>query len=79
MARMAKRLSDKVTIYSNGDKEVSSELSKIAADAGFSVEARRMVRLEKAGGTRSGIVVHLEDGTMVTEGFLVSAALRWRP
>jgi len=79
MARMAKRLSDKVTIYSNGDEEVSSELSKIAADAGFAVETRRVVRLEKDGGTRSGIVVHLEDGTMATEGFLVSTTLQWRP
>jgi gliotoxin/aspirochlorine biosynthesis thioredoxin reductase len=72
MARMAKRLSEKVKIYTNGDEAIGSELMISAGKEGFDVEGRRLVQLEKNDGTGSGVMVRLEDGAQVTEQFLVS-------
>jgi len=73
MARMAKRLSDNVTVYTDGSVDLSEEIEAAVAvtgDGNIKVERRRVVRLERAE-SGSGVVVHLEDGTTVTEGFLV--------
>ncbi|KAK4451417.1 putative thioredoxin reductase-like protein 1 [Podospora aff. communis PSN243] len=74
MARMAKRLSEKVTIYANGDENISSELVDPAEKEGLNIERRKLVRLEKNDGSSggSGVAVSLEDGTQMTEQFLVS-------
>jgi hypothetical protein len=69
MARMAKRLAEKVTIYSDGDQELGDQI-KIAAGDEISVDNRRITRLQK-GPVKSEVVMHFADGEHKTEGFLV--------
>ncbi|KAK0654945.1 hypothetical protein B0T16DRAFT_395906 [Cercophora newfieldiana] len=73
MARMAKRLSGRVTIYTDGDGELGSKLKEvIGGDGAIVVDGRRVVKLEKAS-AESGVkvLVHLDGGEIVKEGFLV--------
>jgi hypothetical protein len=68
---MARRLASNVTIYTNGAKDLGEQLaSSLASDVGIKVNERLITRLEK-GPTRAEVIVHLDDGLSVTEGFLV--------
>ncbi|OBT38622.1 hypothetical protein VE00_10790 [Pseudogymnoascus sp. WSF 3629] len=69
MARMAKRLAEKVTIYSDGDQELGDQI-KIAAGDEIRVDNRRITRLQK-GPIKSELIMHFADGKQKTEGFLV--------
>jgi thioredoxin reductase len=74
LAGMAKRLSGRVTIYTNGDEGLSGKLEVATANEGdIGVDRRRIMMLEEAGSTESGgkVIVHLEDGAAVREGFMV--------
>lgn len=69
---MAKRLASKVTVYTNGAKDLGEQLvSSLTTDVRFKVDERPIIRLEK-GPTEPEVIVHFEDGQSITEGFLVS-------
>ena len=71
LARMAKRLASKVTVYTNGAKDLGEQLvSNFATDVGITVDERPITRLEK-GSTEPQVIVHFADGQGITEGFLV--------
>jgi hypothetical protein len=69
LARMAKRLAAKVTIYSDGDQELGDQI-KIAAGDDIEIDNRRITRLHK-GSSKSEVVLTFEGGEQITEGFLV--------
>lgn len=69
---MAKRLASKVTVYTNGAKDLGEQLvSNFATEVGIKVDERSITRLEK-GSTEPQVIVHFADGQSITEGFLVS-------
>lgn len=71
LARMARRMTSNVTIYTNGAKNLSEQLvTALSGDVGIKVNERPITRLEK-GPTEPKIIVHLADGSSITEGFLV--------
>ena len=70
LARMAKRLTGKVTVYTDGATSLAEQLDGMAVDGEVVVERRAIARLEKSShGT--DVIVHFKDGEKVTEGFLV--------
>lgn len=73
MARMAKRLTPCVTIYTDGAKELAQQTALAATDDDIKVESRAITLLEK-GAEESSVVVYLGEGHKITEGFLVSLA-----
>lgn len=74
MARMAKRLTSNVTLYTNGADDLAEKTREAAKDDDIKVESRIIKRLEKtAEGTE--VVMHFEDGETIREGFLVSFLL----
>lgn len=85
MARMSKRLTGKVTIYTHGASELSEELIKAkGGDEAIQVNTRRIAHLRKSNVTDSEVIVDFEDSTTVTEGFIVRlpsprrhSSLRW--
>ena len=73
MARMAKRLTPNVTIYTDGAEDLAQQTVLAAVNDDIKVESRRISLLEK--GTDSSVVVHFEKGEKITEGFLVRVFL----
>lgn len=72
MGRMAKRLADKVTIYTDGNEELAEQLRGIVAnDPAMRIDNRSIQRLSK-GVQGSEVDVTLAGGEVVTEGFIVS-------
>lgn len=71
MARMAKRLTPNVTIYTDGADELAQKMAEAAVDDDIKVESQPITLFEK-GAEESSVVVHLKDGQTITEGFLVS-------
>lgn len=77
MARMAGRLAENVTVYTNGSEELKRQIEQsFTASAkgikGFKVDGRKIERLEKRG-EKSEMLVKFVDGSEVVEGFLVCA------
>jgi thioredoxin reductase len=73
LARMAKRLAEKVVVYTNGAHELESQIAAaLGKDPVIVLDNRRVTRLEKVKEGSSELVVHLEDGTKVSHGFAVS-------
>ncbi len=72
MARMAKRLSAHVTVYTDGAEELSEQIKTAlnGSVSGIKVDQRRITRLEK-GPKNSEVIMHFEDGSKLQEGFLV--------
>ena len=72
-ARSALQLTpQKVTIYTNGSQELEENLCSTIAEGkstNIAVDSRKIVRLEKVL-QGSEVVIHFEDGTTTTEGFL---------
>jgi thioredoxin reductase len=74
---MARRLTDKVTIYTNGAEDVAATVTDLLANdkggrAGeITVDNRRLVRLQRGCAHPSEIVIGFEDGSAETHGFLV--------
>jgi thioredoxin reductase len=73
MAQNAAQLTEKVTLYTNGDDSVEMELKPMVSalvQSKFSIEARKIKQLS---GTESGdsVTVEFEDGTSKVEKFLV--------
>ncbi len=72
MARMAKRLADQVTIYTDGNEELAEQLrGTVADDPAMQIENRSIQRLAK-GPQAAEVEVTLVGGDVVTEGFIVS-------
>lgn len=71
LARMARRLAAKVTIYTDGAFELSQALETPLKAGGFELDSRRILKLAPAPG-ESGVSMNFDDGTDTTEGFLVS-------
>ena len=70
LARMAKRLTPNVTIYTDGADELAQKTAEAAIDDDIKVESKTISRLEK--GEQSSVIMHFKDGQTFTEGFLVS-------
>ncbi|KAL4868394.1 hypothetical protein BDV12DRAFT_197271 [Aspergillus spectabilis] len=74
LSRMALRLAESVTIYTNGNEEFASELRLQVGGLNTNLDTRRITRFEK-GETGAKVLVHVENeegGEQVKEeGFLV--------
>lgn len=70
-ARQALRMTEQVTLYTNGDEKLAQDLKEAveAAPAPMTVDSRKITKLSKAQ-ERSQITLHFEDGTSRTEAFL---------
>lgn len=71
IARMAKRLADDVTIYTDGNESLADEFRKVLAKSSIKVDTKPIERLEK-GKVGAEVTVHFKDKSQQTEGFLVS-------
>lgn len=69
-SKMALRLADKVTIYTNGNDNSVKELEALIYAEKVSIDNREIARLEPGSG-RGEVVLHFKDGSSATEGFLV--------
>lgn len=73
LSRMAKRLTSNVTVYVDGNQELAKQIKEsLGNDPVISVDERRISRLEKVSKQTSEIILHMEDGTKVSHGFIVS-------
>jgi gliotoxin/aspirochlorine biosynthesis thioredoxin reductase len=72
IAHNAAQLASTVTIYTHANPSLFSSMSAAASKkpTRFKVDDRKIVQLVKAP-NGADVVVHLEDGTQKTEGFLV--------
>jgi hypothetical protein len=76
LARMAKRLAEKVVIYTNGATELMDQIvAALGSDPVITFDNRRVVRLEKVDEDRSETIVYFDDGSSVSQGFLVSVSI----
>ena len=74
MGRMAKRLADKVTIYTDGNEELAEQLRSIVADdSAMQIDNRSIQRLSK-GAHAAEVDMTFAGGAVATEGFIVSFA-----
>jgi hypothetical protein len=70
---MAKRLAKKVIIYTDGSAELQQQVTiALGNDPIISTDHRRVTRLEKVNDGSSELIVHLDDGSSVLHGFVVS-------
>ena len=69
LARMAKRMTQKVTIYTAGAEELAQQVAEAAVSDDIRVDSKSIARLEK--GEKSSVIMHFKDGQIITEGFLV--------
>jgi hypothetical protein len=71
VARMAKRLAEDVTIYTNGNESVAEEYRKVLARSSIKIDTMPIERLEK-GKEKGEVIIHFKDvERQVTEGFIV--------
>lgn len=72
MARMARQLSDSVTVYTHGDSLLAIEIKDAASGSEWlRVDSRPIARFQKGDFSKT-VIVHFEDQTKKEEGFLVS-------
>lgn len=70
---LAKRLAERVTIYTDGDAALAAALPPPSSGATTAIETRKVTKLAmKDWPASSTVVVTLEDGTTREEGFLAS-------
>ena len=74
LARMAKRLAPTVTIYTNGARNLYEQIILGLNGSEIKVDKRRIARLEQ-GSEQTRVIVDLEDGSDIHDGFLVRLAL----
>jgi gliotoxin/aspirochlorine biosynthesis thioredoxin reductase len=67
---MALRLVPSVTLYTNGDAQLSQAVAALSGRANLKINSNRIARLDAAPGD-SGVVVTMADGEKISEGFLV--------
>ena len=70
VARMAAPLAERLTIYSHGDNELTTQLKDEFAEKPLTIESRKIISVERKGDNK--VIVQLEDGESKEEGFLVS-------
>ncbi|KAK2054705.1 FAD/NAD(P)-binding domain-containing protein [Colletotrichum caudatum] len=77
LSRMARRLTEKVTLYTNADSELAAELKRLletdrdARDGRISVDDRKIARSAHDHGHGHGhVTIAFEGGQSVTEGFI---------
>lgn len=70
LARMAKRLTPNVSIYTDGADELAQKLAEATIDDDIKIESKPIARSEK-GEEESSVIVHFKDGQTFKEGFLV--------
>ncbi|MCJ1348977.1 hypothetical protein MMC31_007210 [Peltigera leucophlebia] len=70
LGRMANRIVPIVTIYTDGAEELNEQIILALNGSDIKVDKRRITRLEP-GSEQSRVKVHLEDGSIIHEGFLV--------
>ncbi|KAE8374179.1 hypothetical protein BDV26DRAFT_284499 [Aspergillus bertholletiae] len=68
-ARMAKRFTPTVTLYTNGADELAHTLQDASRGTGIKVDQRKISKLVKGCGA-SDVQIVFEDGAQITEGFL---------
>ncbi|MCJ1271571.1 hypothetical protein MMC22_011473 [Lobaria immixta] len=74
LGRMAKRLAPTVTIYTNGAEDLYEQITLGLNGSEIKVDKRRIARLEQGseqGSEQIRVILHLEDGSKIREGFLV--------
>jgi thioredoxin reductase len=70
LARQALRLSKEVTMYTLGNEQLANDItSAVASVPQMKVDSRVVKKLVK-GPNRADVILHFEDGTTTTEGFL---------
>lgn len=74
LALQARNLSDKVTIYTDGNGELADEVDSELGSFGFISDRRPLKSLSK-GSKRAEVDLLFEDGTSDTAGFLVHRPL----
>ncbi|GKT89967.1 thioredoxin reductase [Colletotrichum tofieldiae] len=75
IAHMARPLGKQVTIYTNGNSSLASEISALA-DNPFRLDVRKITKMRMAGGDNehhTSVTLTLDDGEQVTERFLAHA------
>lgn len=74
MGKMALQLADKLTIYTNGDSAMTAKMREalVKPDSRITLESRKIARLGMKSIDTSDVVVTFEDGSSITEGFIVS-------
>lgn len=71
VSRMALRLTEKVTIYTNGNTDLAEQLQAATKkNIHMFLDSRVITKLEK-GPSKADVVLHFSDGTSKVEGFLV--------
>ena len=73
MGNMALQLAGKLTIYTNGDSVMTAKLRDALgqSDPRITLESRKIAGLSMESSDASNVVVAFEDGSSVTEGFIV--------
>ncbi|MCJ1247524.1 hypothetical protein MMC30_004738 [Trapelia coarctata] len=69
IARMARRLADNVTIYTDSNKSLSEQLREDLGNSHITVDARSITHLEKST-VGHAVIIHFDDLTTKTEDFL---------
>ena len=67
------KFSASLTIYTTGNSSLTTELQGSLIDPAIKVDERKVARLDQ--GTGSEVIIRFEDGTSVTEGFVVHRPL----
>jgi thioredoxin reductase len=66
-----RKYNSQVHVYTNGDHELAQALqTRKSPDTGITIEGKGILRLEPDISTSLGVVIHLLDGTTITEAFL---------
>ena len=68
VSRMARNLAENVVIYTNGSEQAAVSVQGKPGPR-ITVDSGKLARVEKAP-ERSDVIVHFEDGSSKTEGFL---------
>ena len=77
LGNMALRLAKKLTIYTNGNEKLADEIRATFQKprSRITFENRKIKKFALAWPDKSDMIVTLEDGTELKEGFLVSLLL----
>ncbi|PKS08395.1 hypothetical protein jhhlp_005339 [Lomentospora prolificans] len=79
MSQMARRLAENLVFYTNGSEEKAAELSAVlkndkdAVEGKIKIENRIVTRMRMGSNFPSEVILTFEDGTEVSEGFIVNA------
>lgn len=76
LSRQARRLTDKVTLYTNGNADLAAKLEELlkhdkdAISGRIHVVDRKIAKFERGTSHKSEVLVTFEDGDVVKEGFI---------